>query len=201
LLEALKRAGVRALGMKPVAAGIDADATLNDDVRALVAASGLSSDSRSINPYAFVPAVAPHLAAAAVGDSIKLSRIVEAYGELSRSADVVIVEGAGGALVPLTDRDDMLDIAAELRLPLLLVVGVRLGCLNHARLTALAIRLRGLECIGWVANRIDPAMVLAEENVATLRDALPAPLIGDVGWNQPARFGVAALRTLRLIDA
>ena len=200
LLEALVRAGVRAVGMKPIAAGIDANARVNEDVHALMAASNVKADAALANPYAFEPAIAPHLAAAAIGTTIEIARIVAAYEALSAKADAVVVEGAGGALVPLSGRTDMLDLAAALHLPVLMVVGVRLGCLNHARLTALATRARGLELGGWIATRIDPAMPFADENVATLREALVAPLIADIGWQSPARFDLAALRALRLAD-
>jgi dethiobiotin synthetase len=185
LLRALVAAGARAVGMKPVAAGIEPGADVNADVAALVAAGNIAAALSDVNPFAFEPAIAPHVAAAAAGRAIDLGRIAAAYDRLASRADFVVVEGAGGALVPLGEHDDMLDIAARLRLPVLLVVGVRLGCLNHALLSAVAIRARGLELAGWVANRIDPAMPAAAESVAALDARLASPRWDDLGW-QPA---------------
>jgi len=204
LLAGLAAEGVRALGMKPVAAGIEPGAARNADVTALVgaAAAAPAAAVEDVNPYAFAPAVAPHLAAAATGTRIDLDVIAAAWQRLAARAEVVVVEGAGGAMTPLDDRTDMLDIAARLRLPVLLVVGVRLGCLNHALLTAQAIRARGLVLAGWAASRIDPAMREADANVATLARLLPAPLIADLPWRgdgadaAPIRGG--ALAALRL---
>ena len=183
LLRGLAADGLRAVGMKPVASGIEPGQAGNADVAALVAAGNVDAPSADVNPYAFAAPIAPHLAAARAGAAIDLERIAAAYGRLAARADVIVVEGAGGALAPLSRRADMLDIAARLRLPVLLVVGVRLGCLNHALLTALAISGRGLAFAGWVANRIDPAMEEGDANVATLRDALPCPLIADLPWH------------------
>jgi dethiobiotin synthetase len=177
LLRGLAGAGFRAVGMKPVAAGIDAGTAVNADVAALAAAGNVAARLRDRNPYAFARPVAPHLAAAREGASIRLDAIAAAYGRLAACADAVVVEGAGGALVPLNDREDMLDLALALRLPVLLVVGLRLGCLSHARLTALAVRARGLDVAGWIACRIDPAMPLAQDNLDWLRRDLPVPLL------------------------
>src|SRR5436190_18705132 len=173
LLQSLAAAGVRCVGMKPVAAGFDADG-VNADVRALNGAGNVRASLRECNPFAFADAVAPHLAAEAAGASIDLSTIGAAAGRLARKADVLIVEGAGGALVPLDARDDMLDIAVMLGLPVLLVVGMRLGCLNHALLSALAIRRRGLELRGWIANRLPPPMPISEYIERTLACRLGA---------------------------
>jgi dethiobiotin synthetase len=156
-----------------------------------------------VNPYWFAPPIAPHLAAAAAGVAIDLDAIAAAHTRLAAAADVVVVEGAGGALVPLSERHDMLDIPARLGLPVLLVVGIRLGCLNHALLSALAINARGLRLAGWVANRIDPSMSAADSNVAALVVRLKAPLIADIRWhageNGPPSLPENALRTLDLI--
>ncbi len=166
LLRQHAASGSSAVGMKPVAAGGGSD---NADIRALAAAGNVDAPLSARCPYAFDEAVAPHLAARAAGTTIDLRRIRESYGALSARADHVVVEGAGGALVPLGDRSDMLDIALALDLPVLLVVGVRLGCLNHALLTSLAIRARGLDLAGWIANSIDPHMERAAENVSGAR--------------------------------
>jgi dethiobiotin synthetase len=202
LLRGLAAAGVRALGMKPVAAGIERGQARNADVAALIAAAGAAADIADINPYSFAQPMAPHLAAAVAGTVIDLETIAAACARLAARADAVVVEGAGGAMTPLSERTDMLDIAARLGLPVLLVVGIRLGCLNHALLTAQAIRARGLALAGWAANRIDPAMREADANVATLVRILPAPLIADFPWTSAGGAAApvrgAALAVLRL---
>jgi len=182
LLRALALRGARAVGMKPVAAGVERDLATNADVAELLAAGNVAAAHIDVNPYALRAAIAPHVAAAREGVAIELATIAAAYRRLAAQADVVVVEGAGGAMVPLDARHDMLDIACALSLPVLLVVGVRLGCLNHARLSALAIGARGLVLGGWVANRIDPAMEAADESIATLAAMLPAPLVADCPW-------------------
>jgi len=183
LLRALAAAGYRAVGMKPVAAGVAAGEIAHPDVESLVAAASVEAPIDDVNPYRLSQPIAPEIAAAAEGTTIALESIERAYRRLSRLADAIVVEGAGGALVPLTRGADMLDIPARLGLPVLLVVGIRLGCLNHALLSALAIAARGLEFAGWVANRIDPSMLADEENVAALEARLPAPLCADIGWS------------------
>ena len=197
LLRALAAQGTRAIGMKPVSAGIGADESGNADVAALAAASNVDAPLADRSPYAFAPAVAPHLAAAQAGATIDLAVIAAAYTRLAARADAVVVEGAGGVLVPLDDRHDMLDIPATLGLRVLLVVGMRLGCLNHALLAALAVRTRGVCLAGWVANLVDPAMALPAENIATLTARLPAPLVATVAFRQPAQFADAWLAQWR----
>ena len=199
LVSALVAHGVRAAGMKPVAAGIEAGQTMNADVLALASADRLDLPPRDRNPFAFTPAIAPHLAAREAGETIDLTAIAAAWRRLAQDAELIVVEGAGGALVPLGDQTCMLDIASRLRLPVLLVVGVRLGCLNHALLTVEAVAARGLALAGWIANRIDPAMTRADDNVADLARRLSAPLVADVAWNAVPRFTSAALAELGLV--
>ncbi|MDH4234526.1 MAG: dethiobiotin synthase [Gallionella sp.] len=151
LLHGFAAQGKRVAGMKPVAAGCAGDG-LHDDVRQLRAASNMLASMGQINPYSFAPAIAPHLAAQFAGVNINFERIGESFLELARKADVVIVEGVGGLLVPLGDNQDCADLIKQLNLPVILVVGVRLGCLNHALLTVEAIAARGLVLAGWVAN-------------------------------------------------
>jgi dethiobiotin synthetase len=182
LLRGLAAIGWRAAAMKPVAAGIDAGARINADVAALAGAANVDVPLADVNPYAFESPIAPHVAAARAGVAIDVETIAAAYERIAARAQAVVVEGAGGALVPLGIRADMLDIAARLHLPVLLVVGVRLGCLNHALLSAVAIRARGLVLAGWVANRIDPAMDAADDNIRLLEYSLPAPLCAEVEW-------------------
>lgn len=199
LLRALSAQGVRAAGMKPVAAGIDAATGRNGDVIALSDAAGVALPFDRVNPYAFADPIAPHVAAAREGRAIELDVIARAYAEIATQAEAVVVEGAGGALVPIDRTHDMLDIAAALRLPVVLVVGVRLGCLNHALLSALAIRQRGLRLAAWVATRIDPAMHSAEASVEALALRLPASCIGDFARAGDVSFAADALRALDLV--
>lgn len=197
LLRSLTGRGTRAVGMKPVAAGLAGPVAVADDVACLRAAGNVDAPPEVMNPFAFVPAIAPHVAAARAGTRIDLERIAAAYAMLAERSDAVVVEGAGGALVPLDARHDMLDIAVRLGFPVLLVVGLRLGCLNHALLSDLAIRARGLRLAGWVANRIDPSMSEADASVATLVERLAAPLLADFAWQDAtARFSAKALDAL-----
>ena len=182
LLRALAGAGLRAVGMKPVSAGVAPGETVNADVRSLIDAGNVDAPLADINPYSLALPIAPELAARAEGIDIVLDRIAAAYLRLSAVADAIVVEGAGGALVPLAPQSDMLDIPARLGLPVILVVGIRLGCINHALLSMLAIRARGLALAGWIASRIDPAMQEGDANVATLAERIPAPFLADVAW-------------------
>ena len=199
LLRALAAGGVRAAGMKPIAAGVEADSGRNADVVALEAASSVRVEPSLANPYSFAAPIAPHVAARAEGRAIELATIAAAYHALAGRADAIVVEGAGGALVPLGPEHDMLDIAAACRLPVLIVVGVRLGCLNHALLTAHAVRTRGLALAGWVATRIDPAMRAAQASVDDLAVRLAAPRLGDFATAWQTSFEPAALRHLGLV--
>ena len=198
LVQALAGAGVRAIGMKPVAAGFEPGLAVNGDVAALAAADGLDVPLRDRNTYAFETAVAPHLAAEAAGIAIELASIEAAARRLQARARVLIVEGAGGPLVPLDAKNDMLDVAVRLDLPVLLVVGMRLGCLNHALAAALAIRRRGLVLRGYVVNVLPPPMMLLDRNVATLADRLGMPPVAVAGAFEWPRFDDRALATLGL---
>ncbi|HEY8245543.1 MAG TPA: dethiobiotin synthase [Casimicrobiaceae bacterium] len=180
LLRALVAGGVRAVGMKPIAAGFDEALGVNADVAALAAAGNVDAPLADRNPYAFSEPIAPHVAAHREGATIDLERVAQAYARLAARADVVVVEGAGGPLVPIGPRHDMLDIPRRLALPVVLVVGVRLGCLSHALSAELAVRARGLRLAGWIATRVDPAMAQANASVAALRERLPAPLLADL---------------------
>lgn len=184
LLHGFAASGLRAVGMKPVAAGCEpgVDGLRCEDVEFLRAAGNVSAPPGLVCPYAFEPAVAPHVAAAQAGVEIDLSRILAAFGQLSRDADVAVVEGVGGFRVPLNTSQDTADLARLLGLPVVLVVGMRLGCLNHALLTAQAIEAAGLPLAGWVANRIDPEMTAFEETLAALERRLGAPLLGVVPY-------------------
>jgi dethiobiotin synthetase len=200
LLHSFAAQGKRVVGMKPVAAGCD-DNGHNEDVLQLRAAGNVSVGYGQINPYCFVPPIAPHIAAQRAGVIMQFSRIAVSYQELAAQADVVIVEGAGGLLVPLNAQQDSADLAKELDLPVILVVGMRLGCLNHALLTVEVIAARGLELAGWVANIVDADMASIEENVATLEQRIGAPLLGVVPYmTQPDAGAVAGYLDLDQID-
>lgn len=184
LLHLYAEQGLRVVGMKPVAAGCK-PGELNEDVGLLRAASSVDAPLELTNPYSFQPAIAPHIAAQQSGARIDISHIVDSYAQLAGMADMVVVEGAGGFLVPLNERQTMADLASALRLPVVLVVGVRLGCLSHALLSAEAIRARGLKLAGWVANRIDPEMDSPEQNIDALVVRLGAPLLGQIPFLMP----------------
>lgn len=174
--------GVQVGVMKPVASGSEstADGLRNPDAQALIDATGRPLDYEEVNPYAFEPPIAPHIAAAQAGRAIQLAVIQQAFDALNAESDVVVVEGVGGFRVPLGQDFDTAMLAEKLKLPIILVVGLRLGCINHALLTAEAIRARGLELTGWVATQVDPDMAFREENLAALRAGLPAPCLGVV---------------------
>ena len=185
LLHAFAARGLKVTGMKPVAAGAQfiGGAWMNDDVEQLLATSNVNAPREWVNPYCFAPPIAPHIAADLENKTIKNNYLIQCYQRLSALADMVIVEGAGGFCIPLNAHETSADFARELALPIVLVVGMRLGCLNHALLTAEAIRARGLVLAGWVANHIDPAMAQADANVAALQARLAAPLIARFGFN------------------
>lgn len=181
LLHAAGRQGMATLAMKPIAAGVDADGR-NEDVERLIAASSVKAARTLVNPYCFTAAIAPHIAAAAECRAIEPDVIVAACAQLAAQADLLLVEGVGGFRVPLAANFDTADLARQLGLPVILVVGLRLGCLNHALLTAEAIAARGLPLAGWIGNRVDPTMPHWRDNVAALCDRLPAPLLGTLPW-------------------
>ena len=199
LLHRAGQLGLPAAGLKPVAAGTDT-AGLNEDVEHIRAASQVVLPREIINPYCFKAAVAPHIAAAEDGITIEFDTIKATLGRAREQADLVIVEGVGGFCVPLGVDRNTADLAVMLGLPIILVVGLRLGCINHALLTVEAIKARGLQIAGWVANRIDPAMSRFEENLATLQSLIPAPLLGVVP-HDPAGGATAAARHLQLPGA
>lgn len=180
LLEAANARGLATAAVKPVAAGCDAQGR-NDDALQLMASMSESLAYDQVNPVALAEAIAPHLAAEHEGRRLQASRLVGlCRGVTSGGADLVLVEGAGGWRVPINPRETLADVARELGAPVILVVGMRLGCINHALLSAEAIARDGLRLAGWVANTVDPQMNCFEENLETLRQWLPAPLLGVV---------------------
>lgn len=201
LLHGFAAQGKRVVGMKPVAAGY-VDDGINEDVRQLRAASNVLASLGQINPYCFAPAAAPHLAAQFAGVNINLERIVHSFTELAGQSDVVIVEGAGGFVVPLNEHEDSADLVVQLGLPIILVVGMRLGCLNHALLTSQAIAARGLVLAGWVASCVEPEMAMLNENIAALLQRISAPLLGIVPYQaDPETREVATFLNLELLDS
>ncbi len=196
LLHYAAQRGLRAAGIKPVAAGTDPEGR-NEDVESIRAASNVALPDAIINPYCFQAAIAPHIAAAEEGVTIDFAPIATACDHARQQADLLIVEGVGGFRVPLGVDRDSADLAVALGLPVILVVGLRLGCINHALLTAEAIAARGLPFVGWVANQIDPAMPRLAENIATLNQRLGAPLLGIVP-HLPGSDPAVAARHLKL---
>ena len=181
LLHCLRSRGLRAVGMKPVASGcvMTANGWRNDDALALQAASDSCPDYALINPFALPDATAPSIAAKNAGVVIELSALVAAYRALQSQAEQVVVEGVGGWLAPFTDGLEQSDLVRALDLDVVLVVGLRLGCLNHARLSARAIRDDGCRLVGWVANAIEP-MEFADDYFAALQAAMAAPCLGRI---------------------
>ena len=180
LLHAFAKSGKSVAGMKPVVAGCEQSqrGLIYEDVEALLAASTVVVPRELVNPYALMEPIAPHIAAQRAGIRLDLAQMVSAYRELQQSAELVIVEGAGGFKVPLTDEEDTADLAQRLGLPIIMVVGMRLGCLNHALQTAQAIQFKGLQLVGWVANRIDPAMAVFDEMSKHWKNDFPLPCWG-----------------------
>lgn len=162
--------GLKVIGMKPIAAGCDLidGEWVNEDVVKLTAASNVAAPRELMNPYCFNEPIAPHLAAEIAGVEIDIAVIKSAFDQLCTLADVVIVEGAGGVLVPLNHQKNLTDLVLALNIPIIVVVGVRLGCINHALLTFEAIKTRKIRLKGWVANQIEPNMPFASGNIATI---------------------------------
>jgi len=185
LLAAAAAAGLRTAAVKPVAAGCD-DQGHNDDALQLLDCMTEPLDYAQVNPVALEAAIAPHIAAEREGKRLQAGRLAGiCRGVMMGKADFVLIEGAGGWRVPISPRETLADLAVQLQVGVILVVGMRLGCINHALLTAEAIRRDGLELAGWVANQPGERMVCHEENLDTLRRLLPAPLMGEVPYLEP----------------
>ena len=187
LLRALGRAGHSTVGLKPVAAGCDRvrGVLVNDDALALQREASCKLDYAEVNPVALEPAIAPHLAAIQAKLPLECADLVahcRPWVERSRgnALDFLVIEGAGGWLVPLNERETLADLCEALGAEVILVVGMRLGCLNHALLTAADVQRRGLRLVGWVANCLPPRMEELEANLATLEDRLSAPCLGRI---------------------
>ena len=194
LLHALAKTGLRVTGMKPIAAGAELidGALWNEDVAMLAAASNTNLPRELTTPYLLREPAAPHIAAQLEHVSLDMQYLLDCYRQIAQQSDCVIVEGVGGFCVPINDACDTADLAVQLSLDVIIVVGLRLGCINHALLTAEAIQARGLNLVGWVANQIDINMSHQEANLQTLEQKLPAPLIGVVPWMEAVSAEVAA---------
>lgn len=195
LMVAANRLGKTTVGMKPVAAGCESvdGQWQNEDALALMAAASLKLPYDQVNPVALPAAIAPHLAAVQAGRRLSLDRLSGfCQAIMMQRADLTVIEGAGGWRVPLNDREMLSGLALKLQLPVILVVGVRLGCINHALLTAEAIRRDGLPMAGWVANYLSEPDEVARQNVQTLSAMMPGPLLGEIPWMATINIETAA---------
>jgi dethiobiotin synthetase len=194
LCHGLAARGTRVAGMKPVASGctLTPEGLRNDDALTLLAAMNVRARYSDVNPYAFAPAIAPHIAAREAGVDIDFAVLDRAYERLRMQSQALIVEGAGGWLAPLDSSRAFADLALHWHMDVVLVVGMRLGCLNHALLTAEAIERRGLRLCGWVANAIDPAVLRLAENISSLENRISAPCLGIFPFEPQAAPGTLA---------
>lgn len=177
LLATAAHQGLRSVALKPVAAGTDATGR-NDDVVRLMAASNVSLPERTVNPWLLTEPLSPHIAARHAGVEITAATIIETFHLADERTDLLLVEGVGGLYAPLSDTLTQPELIRQLDIPVILVIGLRLGCLNHALLTAAAIEQEGLQFAGWIGNQIDPAFQASGENIQTLNERLKAPCLG-----------------------
>jgi len=199
LMQAFKNQGKTVVGMKPVASGcrLEGGKLKNEDALLLQAHASLPLDYELINPYAYELPVSPHLAGK--DKPVDLAVLKARFGQLQALADIVLVEGAGGWHAPINAREDISDLAQAFGLPVILAVAIKLGCINHAKLTAQAIGLKGLRFAGWIAVCNDPDMVCAEANISTIQSALDAPLLGVIPYQPSADLN--ALHRFIKLDA
>lgn len=197
LMCALRAKGVRVAPMKPIAAGtINMNGvTLNEDVHAFCNVYGNAIDTKLVNPYCFDAPIAPHIAAKRERKTVSMDVIASAFAQLKSTHDTVLVEGAGGFLVPLSLDESMSILPQRLDLDVILVVGMRLGCINHALLTQEAIRARGLRLAGWIANVVDPNMSAFDENMACLETAISARCLGILPRTKTGDIVAAAMES------
>jgi len=180
ILEYLNQIACKTVGLKPIASGckLTDGSYYNQDALKLQAAASVKLDYKIVNPFAFEPAIAPHIAAQQSGKSMTSSAVIEKLSiAFQQTADFYLIEGAGGWLLPLNNKETLADVVRILQLPVLLVVGIRLGCLNHALLTVDNIKRTGIKLTGWIANCIDPDMQFIEENIEMLKNRIDAPLL------------------------
>ncbi len=193
LMEWLKQQGKTVIGMKPIAAGCEwqGERWVNDDALQLQQHSSVKLPYETVNPYAFKKPISPHLAAEADGELISIERLKRESQLLEQQADCLVVEGAGGWEVPLNRQERIADLAKAINYPVILVVGLRLGCINHALLSIAAIEQSGLKCAGWIANQVDPDMAYLEENRETLQQNIKAPMLAFVPFSQGLEVALA----------
>lgn len=189
-LKALRSIDANAAGMKPVASGCELtpEGLRNDDALKLIAASSLALPYEWVNPIALNEPTAPEIAAKHDGVEISLEPILDAYRQITKKADIVLVEGVGGWLAPLSDTLDQADLVHALDCPVILVVGLKLGCINHARLTERSLNQGGVQCVGWIVAHTDPDLLFAEEYFEALQRCMNAPLLGRVFAGKPAEL-------------
>ena len=194
LIKALQGKGLSVGVMKPVSAGCKSTSggLRNEDAVLLMQQASVEFPYEVVNPYAFEPAVAPHIAAAEVGVKIDIDVIRQCHLKIAEKVDVVIIEGAGGWLVPINENETMADVAKTLALDVITVVGIRLGCLNHALLTSQSIEANGLNHCGWIANHLSSNITRSKENISTLRKQILAPCIGEIRFNEISGSSVIA---------
>ena len=194
VMELLKRRGFGVAGMKPVASGCESSAAglRNSEAVQIMRACSHGLPYSKVNPYAFEAAIAPHIAAARSGETIRITKIVSVCRDLENLANRVVVEGVGGWNVPLGNETMLPVLARRLKLPVILVVGLRLGCINHALLTASAIKSTGLEFCGWIANQQQPHLEAVDEIINTIRERIDAPLLGVLPWSEKLKPGEMA---------
>lgn len=186
LLRYLSECGLLAAGMKPIASGCERtpDGLRNDDALRILEASAPELPYELVNPYSFEPPIAPHIAAAKAGVMIDMKTIVDSFDAIRSQVDCIVVEGVGGWEVPVSEDAGMPDLAVALGLPVILVVGIRLGCINHALLTADAVRARGLELAGWVANQVDMAVEEEQAVIEAIAKRIGSPMLGSIRHGQ-----------------
>jgi dethiobiotin synthetase len=192
LMRYFKQQGKTVAGMKPVAAGcvMHNGQLQNEDALLIQENVSLKIAYDLINPYAYESPVSPHIAG--INNPVKLAKIVESFNVLKELAEIVLVEGAGGWYAPLNDCEDISDLAKALALPVILVVAIKLGCINHAKLTWQAIQHSGMPCAGWIAVCVDPDMLNRDENIRTIKTALNEPLLGVLPYVESADFDLLA---------
>ncbi|MDD5267561.1 MAG: dethiobiotin synthase [Methylococcales bacterium] len=188
LMRYFKRQGKTVVGMKPVAAGCtNQNGQLkNEDALLIQDNASVKIDYGLINPYAYELAVSPHIAG--INNPVNLATIVDKFNTLKALAEIVLVEGAGGWHAPLNDQEDISDLAKALALPVIIVVAIRLGCINHAKLTWQAIHRSGIPCAGWIAVCVDPDMLKPDENICTIKAAFNVPCLGVLPYLANADF-------------
>ena len=204
LLKAFNQQGLSTLGIKPIASGcfMRNHQLYNEDALALQEASSIKLDYQAINPFAFEPPIAPHIAAQQINCELNLQTLADRIQPtLSQPADICIIEGVGGWYVPLNTRETMADFVIQHSLPVILVIGIRLGCINHGLLTCKAIERDGIDIAGWIANCLQPDMLFCQENIDTLRNWLRVPFIGAVNYqDRPENsLNIQTLKTLPII--